>query len=337
MPYATRRIWNPALYQGGAVKRRYFEGWYFKQADASQENVFAIIPGVAYSADGAASHAFIQLVPGGGDAHYFAFPIDAFSFSRTEPFELSIAGNTFSRSGITVNLAEAGRTVSGSIGFGPWWPWPVRALSPGIMGWYRFVPRMETYHGVLSMDHALSGSLTIDGRHIDLDGGRGYVEKDWGHSFPSSWIWAQSNHFGRPGVSVSVSVAKVPWMGSSFVGNIAGLLFDGELHRFTTYTGAKPVCVETGDGEARIVLADRREEIEIELYGSETMVLAAPVLGAMEGRDAESLGGTMHVTLRSKRGGRAGVVFEGTGRLAGIEVMNDKNELQFATATTSRT
>jgi len=315
------------MYQGGATKRRYFEGWYFKQVDAAVEHVFAIIPGVAYTADGSSSHAFIQLVPGGGGAHYFAFPIESFSFDPADPFSIRIADNTFTREGMTLDLSDAGRTVRGTVGFGPWWPWPVRPLSPGIMGPFRFVPKMETYHGVLSMDHELSGSLEIDGERIDLAGGRGYLEKDWGRSFPSSWIWAQTNHFEVPGVSLSVSVAKVPWMTGSFTGNIAGLLLDGKLHRFATYTGARPVCLETGVGEARIVIADRFEQLEIELHGSETMSLAAPVLGAMEGRDAESLGGTAHVVLRSRRAGRKNVLFEGTGRMAGVEVMNDADEL----------
>jgi len=56
-------------------------------------------------------------------------------------------------------------------------------------------------------------------------------------------------------------------------------------------------------------------------------MLKAPVLGAMEGRDAESLGGTLDVTLRAVRGGRAQVVFDGTGQQAGIEIMNDADEL----------
>jgi hypothetical protein len=47
----------------------------------------------------------------------------------------------------------------------------------------------------------------------------------------------------------------------------------------------------------------------------------------MEGRDAESLGGSIDVSLRTLRGGRATVVFEGVGGQAGIEVMNDKGEL----------
>jgi len=327
MPYALRRVWNPAGYQGGSVQRRYFEGWYYKQVDASQTRTLAVIPGVSFSADGAARHAFVQVVPSGGATHYFAFPVESFSYDTHKPYEVRVGPNTFSREGITLDLVDGERTAKGQLRFGQWAPWPVSALSPGIMGWYRFVPRMETYHGVLSMDHSVTGSIVLDGERIDFDGGRGYTEKDWGRSFPSSWIWAQSNDFEAPGTSVTLSVAKVPWMTGAFVGNIAGLLHAGELHRFATYTGAKVRCIETGADEAHLVLGDRREEIEIIVHGSETLVLKAPVLGAMEGRDAESLGGTLDVTLRALRGGRASVVFRGTGKQAGIEIMNDRDEL----------
>jgi tocopherol cyclase len=228
---------------------------------------------------------------------------------------------------MTLDLGDAEHRVTGQLRFGPWAPWPVTRFSPGIMGWYRFVPGMETYHGVLSMDHAVSGSLEIDGDAFDCDGGRGYVEKDWGRSFPSSWIWAQSNHFGRTGISLMLSVAKIPWMTGSFVGTIAGLLLDGDLHRFATYTGARLTCIDTGANEAHVTLADGREDLEVHLQGCTALALKAPVLGSMEGRDAESLGGTAEVTLRALRGGRGGIVFQGTGRQAGIEVMNDRDEL----------
>ena len=321
------RIWNPSGFQGAGITRRYFEGWYFKHVDAEKRTTIAVIPGVSYSDDGKTNHAFVQVVPSHGEAHYFAFPIDRFSVDPGSPFSIRIGENRFSRDGIVLDLHDADRHVTGELSYETWWPWPVTTLSPGIMGWYRFVPRMETYHGVLSMDHGLSGSLTVDGQRTDFSGGRGYVEKDWGRSFPSSWIWAQSNSFERTGVSVSLSVAKVPWMGGSFVGNIAGLLFDGRLHRFATYTGAKPTAVETRPNEARVTLADKHEELEVHVPGCEALILKAPVLGAMESRAAESLGGTIEVTLRTLRGGRAGIAFQGTGTCAGIEVMNDKDEL----------
>ncbi len=327
MPYALRRIWNPAGYQGGRASRRYFEGWYYKQVDAAATRTLSVIPGVSYSEDGTASHAFVQVVPSGGATHYFALPVDAFDYSRRDPYAVHVGPSTFSREGISLDLVDGERSAIGELRFGPACPWPVRALSPGIMGWYRFVPGMETYHGVLSMDHTVSGSIVLDGECIDFDGGRGYTEKDWGHSFPSSWIWAQSNHFREPGTSLMLSVAKVPWMTGAFVGNIAGLLLGGELHRFATYTGARVRCIETGSNEAHLVLGDRREEIEIHVTGSEALILKSPVLGAMEGKDAESLGGTLEVTLRALRGGRATVVFQGTGTQAGVEIMNHRDEL----------
>jgi hypothetical protein len=323
-----RRIWNPAEYQGGGVLRRYFEGWYFKQVDASESRAVSVIPGVSYSEDGSTRHAFVQVVPSSGEeAHYFTFPVEDFASDRGSPFAIRVGANAFSPEGLALDLKDGAHEVSGRLTFGPWSPWPVKALSPGIMGWYRFVPGMETYHGVMSMDHSVSGWLTVDGDRIDFDGGRGYVEKDWGRSFPSSWIWAQTNTFDRPGTSLTLSVAKIPWMTGAFVGHIAGLLLDGRLHRFATYTGARLTCIETGAGEARIALSDEREELDVVLRGSRALILKAPVLGSMQGRDAESLGGTIDVTLRTVRGGRADVVFRGTGRQAGIEVMNDADEL----------
>jgi hypothetical protein len=322
-----RRIWNPAEFQGGKVSRRFFEGWYFKQVDAEERRIVAVIPGISYSPDGTQRHAFVQIVPSGGTMHYFAYPSEQFGSDAAVPFGINVGQSTFSCNHMMLDLDDGTQRVRGEVEFGPMFPWPVTAFSPGIMGWYRFVPRMETYHAVLSMDHTLSGWLEIDGERIDFDGGRGYIEKDWGRSFPSSWIWAQSNHFGRPGTSVTLSVAKVPWMTGAFVGNIAGLLLDGELHRFATYTGAKLTCIDTATNEAHLTLADKHQELEIHVRGCEALILKSPVLGAMEGRDAESLGGTIDVRLSRLRGGRATVVFAGTGANAGIEVMNEKDEL----------
>lgn len=328
MPYFLRRIWNPAIYQGGNTNRQYFEGWYFKQSDASGKHVLAVIPGVSYSLDGSSNHAFVQVFAGNQYTHYFSYPIESFSFDPDKPFNARIGENIFTEEGMSLRLKDADTEVTGDIVFGHWSPWPVTAFSPGIMGWYRFVPAMETYHGVLSMDHEVSGRVSIDGMPIVMDGGRGYIEKDWGRGFPSAWIWAQSNHFDEPGTSISASIATIPWMGRSFTGSIVGLLHKGKLHRFATYTGAKLVHVSTVDEEAHVVLRDKHEEIEIMLHGCNAQALKAPVLGSMAGHAAESLGGTIAVALRDVSGGQSRLLFEGTGSLAGIEVMNTNNELE---------
>lgn len=326
-PYALRRVWTPALYQGGRIQRRYFEGWYFKCVDAAERRVVAVIPGVSYSADGRLAQSFVQVLREGGGTRFFSFPAEAFTFARSAPFHIAVGACTFTEAGMTLDLEDDAGAVRGEVGFGPWSPWPVTLRAPGIMGWYRYVPRMECYHGVLSMDHGLRGALLVDGEELALDGGRGYVEKDWGRSFPSSWVWLQSNHFGRPGVSVTCSVARIPWVRGSFTGHIAGLLLDGRLRRFATYTGAALAAVVTRPGGALVVLRDRRTELHIDAEGAVTGSLKAPVLGAMQGRADEALGARVRVQLRELRGRRPLVIFEGTGAHAGLEVMNERGEL----------
>ena len=63
------------------------------------------------------------------------------------------------------------------------------------MGWYSFVPFMECNHGIVSVNHDLYGEISVNGNVIDFNNGKGYIEKDWGVSFPEAWIWIQSNNF----------------------------------------------------------------------------------------------------------------------------------------------
>lgn len=78
------------------------------------------------------------------------------------------------------------------------------------MGWYSYVPLMECKHGIVSVNHYLKGKIRINGNSIDLSEGKGYIEKDWGTSFPEVWIWIQSNNFTNPETSFTFSLAKIP-------------------------------------------------------------------------------------------------------------------------------
>lgn len=108
---------------------------------------------------------------------------------------------------------------------------PATVTSPGIMGWYAWMPVMECYHGVVSFSQDLSGSLSLDGGRLTFDGGRGYLEKDWGRAFPTGYIWMQSNHFTRPGACLVASVAVIPWRRTQFRGFIVGFRVDQSRSR----------------------------------------------------------------------------------------------------------
>ena len=45
------------------------------------------------------------------------------------------------------------------------------------MGPFSFVPFMECYHGVLSMNHSIKGRLDFNGESLSFDNGKGYMER----------------------------------------------------------------------------------------------------------------------------------------------------------------
>ena len=184
------------------------------------------------------------------------------------------------------------------------------------MGPYGFTPFMQCYHGILSLDHALEGELTLDGTACSYTGGRGYIEKDWGRSFPLGYVWTQSNHFDRDGVSVTASVATIPWLTGAFRGFLVGLLLDGELHRFTTWTGARVDSLHVDEHGVELALSSRRHRLEIRAHRTSGALLLAPYEGRMLERVAETMTSEVDVCLR-ENGGHP--IFEGTGRAACLE------------------
>ena len=162
--------------------------------------------------------------------------------------------------------------------------------------------------------------LTIDGQEIDFSGGRGYIEKDWGRGFPEAWVWLQTNHFEQPGTSLTASIAIIPWVRTAFPGFIIGLWHDGRLYRFATYTGAKTERLAVTEHTIEWVVGNREYRMEMFIAqgeGSTFGLLKGPDPVEMGKRVAESLSATLHVRL-TDRAGR--VLFEGTGRNAGLEV-----------------
>ena len=315
-----RNTLHPARYHGRLHGQRppFFEGWYFKVVDATEQHRFTFIPGVFWSSR---PHAFIQVLDGvTGAAHYHEFPVELF-WAADDRFEVHVGGSRFTVNEMTLALDRPEQAIAGALRFGGVAPWPVTLTAPGIMGWYAWVPFMECYHGVVSLDHTIYGDLTIDGHTTDFTGGRGYIEKDWGRSFPEAWIWFQSNHFGSPGTSLTASVAIIPWLRTAFPGFIIGLWHDEHLYRFATYSGAKIERLDVTEHTIDWVVGDGRRRLEMFVNqgpDSHFGLLKGPDTVEMGKRVAETLSATVHCRL--SEGGRT--LFEDTGRYAGLEVHN---------------
>jgi len=311
--YHLNTLFNPDQFQGKGRKKRYFEGWYFKVVNAAKTEAYAIIPGVAMDQQGL-KQAFIQVLDGKRQtAVYHKFDFSSFLSSDTD-FRISIGNNSFTRDSLDLNLPE----FTGRLEFSSLVPWPKHWYSPGIMGPYSFVPFMECYHGIVSLNHSIKGKLHVAGRELDFNHGLGYTEKDWGRSFPEAYVWMQSNHFSLPGISVKASVARIPWIRKSFTGFIAGIWVHDRLIQFTTYNGTVLRKLRIDRLRVELVLENRKNQLSIIAIRKEATSLAAPIMGLMDGRIEESMTSSLEVLLTERQTGH--VILQDTGFHAGLEV-----------------
>ncbi len=330
--YLLNRFFYPEIFQGKYKKRNYFEGWYFKMTDREMNDTIAVIPGIAYGTAPEESHSFVQvLVAGKCKTYYVKYDISDFKY-KGDRFEVTIGDNYFSHSEIRLDISNDQLVMKGRLAFRNVVPFPKSILKPGIMGPFSYVPFMECHHGIVNIHHEISGQLSMMGSIIDFSGGCGYIEKDWGSSFPEAWIWLQSNHFGSDDVTLMFSVAKIPWLGRFFMGLISFIRIKQEIIFFATYNSTKITSLKYQDDRLSILLQGRNHKMCINARHSGKGVLKAPKKGAMQGEVSESISAEVFVTLSDNRGN---VLYEGKGTHAGLEISTDMiNEYFMETADT---
>jgi hypothetical protein len=310
------RLYNPEVFQGNLKKKHYFEGWYFKHVTRNPEHAISIIPGVSLAEND--SHAFIQIMDGyTGKTSYIRYPLDRFRWNKKRML-IQIGTSEFTWEHSLLNIDSEGIKLSGQIDYQNLVKYPKSFLSPGIMGWYSFVPFMECNHGIVSVIHDLSGRISFNGNIIDFDKGKGYIEKDWGTSFPEAWIWIQSNNFAEHDTSLSFSIAKIPWMGSFFIGFICFLYLGEKFYLFSTYNRSTVSEVSYDEDSIEITVKNTKSTLKIRVIKNSFGDLRAPVSGEMTRRIKESADSEVHLQLFDNS---EVPLYEGTGKSVGLEII----------------
>lgn len=309
------------------ARNEYFEGWYYKQVSPDEQTVLCLIPGI--SRHNGITSPFIQAIlaqKSGETWRQTTDWLDVAAFqTQDEPFSLRLGENSFRRDGMNIAYRGERLQVEGQLGFHNLTDLPGSCWAPTMMGPFSYLPGMECIHSVISLTHTLSGSLRINGASVDFNGGKGYIEKDWGSSFPKSYVWLQSNHFSQEG-SLFFSWADIPALGTSFHGYIAHLYFAGEHHRFATYTrGNCRLTCEGNHVEILLIKGDVRLQITASHTGGAELV--APHRGQMVHTIKEGLLGQISFELEYPK---RHLTIRDHSSLAGFELVWAKGKKQWA-------
>lgn len=283
----------PALYHGKQTSGPYFEGWFFKHS--TKQGSCAVIPGIFRGRKREDDTAFIQVLFSNPMQSFFVrYPFDAFR-SETDRFELRIGGNFFSYERIRLDIEDIG--LKAEIDYGEPVLLKTSSLSPSIMGPFSYVPNMQCNHGVLSLRHDVNGLISCGDRYLKFEDADGYIEKDWGETFPNSWVWMQCCDKNSAFIC---SIAHIPYGFIKFTGLISVLLLEGKQYRFATYNGGKLRSLILRNGRVSAEITRRELMLKVTCENKDFGSLKAPTKTGMDRVISESLAAKYHISLFSR-------------------------------------
>lgn len=307
---------NPESFQGEKYltkNKNYFEGWYFKNSNA--EEVISFIPGIHINDK--ERKAFIQIITN-HQSYYVNYKLQDFIF-HVHPFFIQIKNNVFSKRGIILDIEDKKQDlkVQGALQYNNHQNIQKNGFQPNIMGPFSYIPFMECNHAILCMCNSICGHIDLNENRIEFENGIGYIEKDWGCSFPKSYVWCQGNHFMHSNASFMLSIAEIPFKILNFRGFLCILIIDKKEYRFATYNHARIIRNEVSDKNLHIRLQRKSYTLDIQSYYENAHELNAPVDGKMDKIIYESISACIRVTLKKDEN----ILFSDISDNCGLEIV----------------
>lgn len=284
---------------GPKKRKNYFEGWYFKHT--SEDFNIAFIPSIAVVNN--QKKAYIQVISN-LFSECFEFSYDDF-FAETDSLDIKIKNNTFSARGINIDLKNDKYEIIADINYSPF-----LTLKHDIMGPFKHFPFMECKHNVFSMKHLVNGKIIINNQEYNFYNNLGYIEGDYGVSFPKKYIWVQTNNLTNG--AFFLSIATIPYGPINFTGLIAALIIGNKEYRFATYNFSK-ILINTNE---HIKLKKGKLTLDVYIKDSDKLVLAAPKNGLMTRKVYESMNATIEIILSQKNK----IIYHGKAKNASVEI-----------------
>lgn len=251
-------------------------------------------------------------------SYFIKFNFSEFSYNNN-PFFIRIGGNFFSKNKIILDINDIDNSLNirGRISFSESKNISTNVFSPNIMGPFCYFSCMQCNHAILSMNSFANGSICLNNKFFNFNNGCSYIEKDWGTSFPSSYIWCQGNEFFKSNSNFMLSVAKVPFSFINFSGIICDLCFDGKEYKFATYYGSKLITYNVSKSSIFIEIIQKNRTLIISSNSDNAYSLLAPSNGKMNKEIRESISSKINIQLKENNK----VIFSDYSVNCGLEIV----------------
>lgn len=222
--------YKPSSLRGNFERSKFFEGWFQKVFSTQHNASFLFIYGYA-TRNSNDKFGFLQVLIPNQTPEIVYFPKDEVSCD-VDHHIFRMGNNMFTTESIRVSTSDLGIDLKLLNTH------PVRSFK-NSMGYTYYIPNLPCYHSVLNISQTVSGEIQHKGQCYVLDNEMGYLEKNWGASFPERYFWVHAVDPNDPGVSLLFSRAEIMWLGKTFIKHVGHLRFDGnqidlrELKNFT--------------------------------------------------------------------------------------------------------
>jgi tocopherol cyclase len=263
---------KPTQLKGKFKKRNFFEGWFHKIYSAKHQTSFVIIYGYT-TGNSYDKFGFIQFLIPNKNVEIYYFSKNEISYNPKN-HSVQMGSNILSLKEIKINLKDIYMDLNLSDNL------PISSFK-NSMGYAYFIPTLPCYHSVLNKSHLISGEINLFNNNYLLDNDLGYMEKNWGTSFPEKYFWIQAVEPHNPNVSLLFSQAEIKWMGKSFIKHVGHLRINGEELDLRTLTLFNVSYNNTIPENITITIKSKQIKLEMRFSVAKKYMFKGPLKGKL--------------------------------------------------------
>jgi hypothetical protein len=266
------RIFKPTTLRGNLERNTYFEGWFQKIYSKEHNSSFVIIYGYATS-NTEDTFGFIQILFPNKTTEIICFNRNEFSCDPNRHI-VRMGENLLTTEIIQINTKEVKIHLKLMNNH-------VSKTFKNSMGYNYFLPALPCYHAVLNTGHLVSGEIKQKNERFIIKNELGYLEKNWGTSFPETYYWLHAVDPNDPQVSILFSRAEIDWIGKKFIRHLGHLRFDEKQVDIRSLKNVTVSILSSCKDKHEIRISSKTLQIEISITHNHKVRFKGPFNGKL--------------------------------------------------------